>query len=155
MRSTHNTIRALAIGLGLTLLVITGTAAMMAAFSDPAPATDIYRRVAATPTFEPATHVATAHDSVLYERVVLADGRVQWVLSDESGISLPMLADSGKIAVTVANNNNNNNAIPAYSGAVKAVSYTLVVKPAGLSKAIRNCSGSTFRTYDIACNTMS
>lgn len=128
MRSTHNTIRALAIGIGLTLLVITGTAAMMAAFSSPAPATDIYRRVAITPTVEQPTHQATAHDSVLYEPVVLADGRVQWVLT-EAPATASISPD-----------------------AVKTVSYALVVKPAGLSKAVKNCNRSTSNAYDIACN---
>lgn len=131
MRSTHNTIRALAIGIGLTLLVITGTAAMMAVFSGPAPTTDIYRRVAITPAFEPATHQATGHDTVLYEPVVLANGRVQWVLIDEP--------DSASI----------------YAGPARSVSYTLVVKPAGLSKAVKNCNRSSRNAYDIACNLVS
>lgn len=128
MRSTHNTIRALAIGIGLTLLVITGTAAMMAAFASPAPATDIYRRVAITPTFEPITHQATGQDTVLYEPVVLANGRVQWVLTEAP--------DTASI----------------YADAARTVSYTLVVKPAGLSKAVKNCNRSTSNAYDIACH---
>ncbi len=143
MRSTHNTIRALAIGLGLTLLVVTGTAAMMAVFSNPAPATDMYRRVAVTPTIDPVTHVATAHDSVLYERVILPDGRVQWVLTAGQ--------DTGTVATSLATH--------AYStpriGDTGHVSYALAVKPAGLSKAVRNCSRSAYDAYDIACNTMS
>ncbi|MES2953822.1 MAG: hypothetical protein V4711_00135 [Pseudomonadota bacterium] len=131
MRSTHNTIRALAIGIGLTLLVITGTAAMMAAFSGPAPATDIYRRVAITPPLDATTHQATGHDSVLYERVVLADGRVQWVLTQEPATS------------------------SIYSGTATSLSYTLVAKPAGLSKAVKNCNRSADNAYDIACNLVS
>jgi hypothetical protein len=128
MRSTHNTIHALAIGIGLTLLVITGTAAMMAAFSGPAPTTDIYRRVAITPAFEPTTHQATGHDTVLYQPVVLANGRVQWVLTEEADTS---------------------------SDTDRTVSYTLVVKPAGLSKAVKNCNRSANNAYDIACNLVS
>jgi len=131
MRSTHNTIRALAIGIGLTLLVITGTAAMLAVFSGPAPATDIYRRFAITPTFAPTTHQATGHDTVLYEPVVLANGRVQWVLTEEP--------DTSSI----------------YSGAARTVSYTLVVKPTGLSLAVKNCDRSTNNAYNIACNLVS
>lgn len=115
-------------GIGLTLLVITGTAAMMAVFSGPAPATDIYRRVAITPTFEPTTHQVTGQDTVLYEPVVLADGRVQWVLSEAP--------DTASI----------------YADAARTVSYTLVIKPAGLSKAVKNCNRLTSTTYDIACN---
>lgn len=150
MKSTHNTIRALAIGLGLTLLVVTGTAAMMAAFSVSPPATDIYRRVSLTPASEPATHMATGHDTVLYERVVLADGRTQWVLIAEPGTSLSTLAktDTG---TGVAN----NNTPPNYSAAAKTVSYTLVVKPAGLSKPLKNCNRSAYGAYDIACTTLS
>lgn len=151
MRSTHNTIRALALGLGLLLLVITGTAAMMAAFSSTPLTTDIYRRVAITPTFEPATHMATAHDTVLYERVVLPDGRVQWVLTGEPGTPFVTLAKNSEQSTTTAENSMS----PVYSGAAKTVSYTLVIKPAGLSKAVRNCSRSAHHAYDIACNTMS
>ena len=128
MRSTHNTIRALAIGVGLTLLVVSGTAAMMAAFSGPTPATDIYRRVASTPSFEPATHQATAHDTVLYEPVVLANGRIQWVLTEAP------------------------NTATRDSGETRAVSYSLVPKPPGLSKAIKSCNRSANHAYDIACN---
>ncbi|GAB3470726.1 hypothetical protein GCM10011496_04440 [Polaromonas eurypsychrophila] len=131
MRSTHNTIRALVIGIGLTLLVITGTAAVMAAFSAPAPATHIYRRVAVTAPLPPTTHQAIGHDTVLYEPVVLVNGRVQWVLSGEP--------DSSSI----------------YSSAARTVSYTLVVKPTGLSKAVKNCSPPTNHAYDIACNLVS
>jgi hypothetical protein len=150
MKSTHNTIRALAIGLGLTLLVVTGTAAMMAAFSSGPPATDIYRRVVVNPVPEPAPLMATGHDSVLYERVVLADGRVQWVLIDEPLTSLSTLAKSTEAAPAVANNNSPD----IFAGAAKAVSYTLVVKPSGLSKPVTHCSRSAYGTYDIACNTM-
>ncbi|MBA4326748.1 MAG: hypothetical protein C0428_00810 [Polaromonas sp.] len=150
MKSTHNTIRALAIGLVLTLLLVTGTAAMMAAFSTTPPATDIYRRVALTPLSEPATYMATGHDSVLYERVVLADGRVQWVLIDEPGVSVATLA-RGQAGVDVANNNTPS----IYSGAARTVSYTLVVKPAGLSKPLKNCNRSAYGAYDIACTTLS
>ncbi|MDP1565525.1 MAG: hypothetical protein Q8L91_04580 [Polaromonas sp.] len=134
MRSRHNTIRAVAIGIGLTLLVVTGTAAMMAAFSSSTPATDIYRRVAVAP--EPAPLLATGQDSVLYQRMVLADGRVQWVLLDAP--------------VTVAHNNTS----ALYAATTNPVSYTLVVKPVGLSKPVISCSRSAYGAYDIACNTM-
>lgn len=147
MRSRHNTIRAFAIGLGLTLLVVTGTAAMMAAFATAPAATDIYRRVSAAPAFEPATLMATGHDNVLYERVVLADGRVQWVLIDEPVTTLAKASDG---MTTVANNNTS----ALYASTAKTVSYTLVVKPAGLSKPVTNCSRSAYGAYDIACNTM-
>lgn len=147
MKSRHNTLRALAIGLGLTLLVVTGTAAMMAAFSGPPPATDIYRRLANTPVSEPVTAMATAHDSVLYERVVLADGKVQWVLIEAPGATL---ATRSEAALTLAN----SKASPAYSDTARPVSYTLVIKPTGLSKSVTNCSRSAYGAYDIACNTM-
>ena len=155
MRSTHNTIRALAIGIGLTLLVVTGTAAMMAAFSGPSPAKDIYRRAAAAPVVESATHMATGHDTVLYERVVLADGRTQWVLTEEPDTSLATMARSANSAPAAMLANNNNSSSTIYSGSVRAVSYTLVVKPSGLSKPVKSCSRSAYDAYDIACNTLS
>ncbi|MBA3595535.1 MAG: hypothetical protein H0W47_17355 [Polaromonas sp.] len=148
MRSTHNTIRALAIGLALTLLVVTGTAAMMAAFSSSPPTTDIYRRAAVTP--EPASLMATGHDSVLYERVVLADGRVQWVLTDEPATALSTLAKNAGAPVTAATTTRSQ----LYASAANTVSYTLVVKPAGLSKPVTNCARSANSAYDIACKTM-
>jgi hypothetical protein len=149
MRSTHNTIRALAIGIGLTLLVITGTASMMAAFASPAPATDIYRRAVATPAYEPARHLVTAHDTVLYQRVLMPDGRTQWVLIEEPSTSLaamPRRDDATSSAENTAS---------VYPTQAQTVSYTLVVKPAGLSKTVKNCSRSAYDVYDIACNTVS
>lgn len=154
MRSTHNTIRALAIGLGLTLLVITGTAAMMAAFSTPAPATDMYRRVAMTPSVDPVTHVATAHDSVLYERVILPDGQVQWVLTDAQDKGPAIVAELSASPATVTKNNTTGSYSAPRIGDTGRVNYTLAVKPAGLSKAVRNCSRSAYDAYDIACNTL-
>ena len=130
MRSTHNTIRALALGIGLTLLVVTGTAAMLAVFSSPAPATTIHPRVAIAAPLPPTTPQAIGHDTVLYERVV-ANGRVQWVLTDEPDRST------------------------IYSSAARNVSYTLVIKPSGLSKAVKNCNRSTSNAYDIACHLVS
>jgi hypothetical protein len=147
MKSTHNTIRAFAIALGLTLLAVTGTAAMMAAFSLAPPATDIYRRVAITPTPEPAPAMATGHDSVLYERVMLADGRVQWVLIEEPVTTLAARRDA-PLAVA------SNSSAQLAGSAAKPVSYSLVVKPTGLSKSVTNCNRSAYGAYDIACNTM-
>lgn len=149
MKSTHNTIRAFAIALGLTLLAVTGTAAMMAAFSVAPPATDIYRRVAITPTSEPAPAMATGHDSVLYERVMLADGRVQWVLIEEPVTALAARRDA---PLAVASNSNSDAQLAG--SAAKPVSYSLVVKPTGLSKSVTNCNRSAYGAYDIACNTM-
>jgi hypothetical protein len=145
MKSTHNTIRALALGLGLTLLVVTGTAAMMAAFASSPPATDIYRRFATTTVPEAAPLMATAHDSVLYERVVLADGRVQWVLIEEPGTTL---AKSSEALPAVATHT------PSETVSASSFSYVLAVKPAGLSKAVTDCRHSAYGVYDIACNAM-
>ena len=94
--------------------------------------------------------MATGHDSVLYERVVLADGQVQWVLIDEPLTSLSTLARSTEAAGPVANNTSPN----IYAGASRTVSYTLVVKPSGLSKPVNHCNRTAYGTYDIACNTM-
>lgn len=148
MRSTHNTIRALAIGIGLTVLVVTATAAMMAVLYSPIPANDVYRTVSATPVVQPARYEGTHHDSLLYERVVTADGRTQWVLTEEPGTSLAALPRRDDFAAA-------DHPPSIYTGAAKTVSYTLVAKPAGLSKTIKSCSSSTYDAYDIACNSLS
>jgi hypothetical protein len=151
MKNTHNTLRALAIGIGLALLVVTGTAAMMAAFSSPLRSTDTYRRMTLAPVTEPITHVATGKDSVLYQRVVLADGRVQWVLTDERQTSLAA-APRGRAAQLVLAD---SDSASVSSSLIKPVSYSLGVKPSGLSKPVKNCGRSAYNAYDIACNNLS
>lgn len=148
MRSTHNTIRALAIGIGLTVLVVTATAAMMAVFHNPIPATDVYRTASAAPVVQPPRHEGIHDDSLLYERVVTADGRSRWVLIEEPDTSLAALPRPDDLAAT-------DDTPSIYTGAARTVSYTLVAKPAGLSKTIKSCSRSTYDAYDIACNSLS
>ncbi|MDO9359887.1 MAG: hypothetical protein Q7T70_12940 [Polaromonas sp.] len=153
MKSTHNTIRAMAIGIGLTLLVVTGTAAMMAAFSAPPPVTDMYRRVAIEPVYQPVQPTAfPGHDNLLYERVTLADGTQQWMLTGESTTSLTNMAQQrghDEVEAVAGNSTPANDSI--YAGGVKTVSYTLLAKPAGLNKILKNCNGSSVDAYALAC----
>lgn len=151
MKSTHNTIRAMAVGIGLTLLVVSGTAAMMAAFSGQPPVTDMYRRVAIEPVYQPVQPTTTAgHDNLLYERVTLADGTHQWMLTGESATSLTHMAqqrgdDEVEPVATAAQSDS------IYAGGVNTVSYTLVAKPAGLNKTLKSCNRSAHDAYDLAC----
>ena len=147
MRSRHHTIRAVAIALGLALLVVTGTAAMMAAFSPTPAATDIYRRAAVDPADQFAP-TAGGHDSLLYERVVLPGGRVQWVLVNDAGTSWSLATNPA--TATLAETAGSSLEL----GAVSPFSYTLVAKPFGLSKAVTECTRSAYGAYDIACTTM-
>ncbi len=92
----------------------------------------------------PATEAVrhAGEDSLLYTRVARADGSYRWVLTEEPAA---MLA-SGQ---------------PAMGPALANVSYTLVAKPAGLNKLMKNCSvaGSEGKpkpsaAYDLACHTL-
>jgi hypothetical protein len=151
MKSTHNTLRALAVGIALTLLVITGTAAMMAAFSGPSRATDMYRSAVVAPIADPVKHMVTGHDSVLYHRVVLADGRAQWVLTEERQTSLAAPTRGSEAQVLLAETDE----VSAAPAGIRPASYTLGVKPSGLSKPVKDCGRSAYSAYDIACNTLS
>lgn len=134
MKSTHNRFRALGLGMGLALLMVTGTATLMAAFSSAAPAANLYRQATpAAPALHPSQH-AQGDDTLFYERIVGYDGSHQWVLTAEPDART-------------------TNAGPSiYAGGPTLVSYTLLAKPAGLNKAMRNCSRP--RVYDIVCITL-
>lgn len=82
MKSTHNIIRALSIGIGLTLLLVTGTAAMIGIFSGPLQTFSLFHPVAITPV-QLAAQQQPGSDSLLYERVAHNNGGYQWVLIDE------------------------------------------------------------------------
>jgi hypothetical protein len=132
MKSTHNMFRALSLGLGLTLLMITGTAAMMAVFSSPLPNTPLYRPVVIAPTPDPSTQQAMEKDgknAVLDER---------WVRADEVAPTSQALADTTQ---------------SIYAGGAQNISYTLRLKPAGLNKAPKSCVRTS--AYDISCHTLS
>ena len=83
MKSTHNIIRALSIGIGLTLLLVTGTAAMIGIFSGPLQTSSLFHPVAITPVQLAAAQQPPGSDSLLYERVAHSNGGYQWVLIDE------------------------------------------------------------------------
>ncbi|MFI5445013.1 hypothetical protein [Polaromonas sp. UC242_47] len=135
MKSTHNKFRALGWGMSLALLMVTGTAVLMAVFSSAAPAAHLYRPAAATPSLHPVQQAQNGDDTLFYERIAGSDGEYQWVLSAEP---------QAQPAV--------NSGPSIYAGGPTPVSYTLRVKPAGLNKAMRNCSRP--RVYDIVCITL-
>ncbi|MDW5443374.1 hypothetical protein [Polaromonas sp. SM01] len=133
MKSIHNKFRALGLGMGLALLMVTGTATLMAALSSAAPAANLYRPATATPALHPA-QLAQGDDTLFYERIAGSDGGHQWVLITEPDARPAHTGPS------------------IYAGGPTPVSYTLRAKPAGLNKAMRNCSRP--RVYDIVCITL-
>lgn len=152
MRSTHSILfRTLSLGIGLALLVVTGTAAMIGVFSSPLPAHDLYRPVAIAPLHEVAQQ-PMGSDTLLYERVAGSDGSHQWVMTEEPSTNLAQRSNTdtseGLTSVVDASGFQN-------------VSYTLLAKPTGLSKTIKNCSrvstgarSKTYDAYDISCKTL-
>lgn len=143
MKSTHHTIRAISLGIGLALLVVSGTAAMIGAFSAPlsTPQSGLYAPVVISPPAGTPAH--SGDDSLLYERVARSDGSSQWVLVEEP-------AGSVAVAANAANG-------------LRAVSYTLQGKSAGLNKVLKNCNslqanGTKSKAngaYDLSCTALS
>jgi hypothetical protein len=136
MQTTHNTFRAWGNAIGLSLLLATGTAALMGLLSGPAPGGN-------RPLDLGAAHRTAAQppgsDTLLYERVARSNGSYQWVLTAESGAALRTPVAAG----------------------LQNVSYTLLARPAGLKKVVKNCNtysaasrAMTYDAYDIACNTL-
>lgn len=139
MKSTHHVFRAVSLAIGLALLVVTGTAAMIGAFS-PVSTPGLYGPLSAAPATETVRH--EGEDSLLYTRMARADGSYHWVLTEEP-------------AATLAS------APPARGPMLANVSYTLVAKPAGLNKLMKNCSVASnngkskpYAAYDLACHTL-
>lgn len=141
MKSTHNTIRAISLGIGLALLVVSGTAAMIGAFSGPlsAPQNGMHAPMVVAPAAGTPSH--SGDDSLLYERIARSDGSIQWVLVEEPLVN---------VAAGTANG-------------VRPVSYALQGKPAGLNKVLKNCNstqGNATKSkangaYDLSCTTLS
>lgn len=141
MKSTHHTIRAISLGIGLALLVVSGTAAMIGAFSAPLSTlqSGLYTPVAISPAGDTLSH--SGDDSLLYERVARGDGSSQWVLVAE-----PSVAVAGNTA-----------------HGLRPVSYALQGKPAGLNKVLKNCNslqtnGTKSKAngaYDLSCTALS
>ena len=154
MRSHHNLFRALSIGFGLALLVVTGTAAMIGALSRPltdsgAPYS-VYLPVSAAPQFE-ATQQAAAADSLLYERVASSQG-YRWVLTGEAQATEFLQATRDTIAA---------NRTMEESASLSTISYALQAKPAGWNKQLKTCASADAGksvprngAYDISCVTL-
>jgi len=151
MKKMHHTFRVISLGIGLALLVVTGTAAMIGAFSGPVPASGLYPAIVITP----AAGSLPSHsgdDSVLYERVARNDGSYLWVLIQEPASSGIQPGDREAMAAAAA----------APEAALQQVSYALQAKPAGFSKAPKTCTSpahgsnkpKAFSTYDISCISM-
>lgn len=150
MKSTHNKLRALGKSLGLALLLVTGTAAMMSAFSNQTPSftpSGVHRPAAAEPAFKAVQQ--TASDSLLYQHITQTNGSKRWVLLDETQ-ALAFAPASRDILMADG---------PAFDTAeLGRVSYTLQAKPAGWNRVLQNCSlaevgkpQGAVAAYDIAC----
>ena len=150
MKSTHNKLRALAKSLGLALLLVTGTAAVMSALSDqtsPVTPNGVYRPAAAEPTFKVMQQ--TASDSLLYQHITQTNGSKRWVLLDETQ-ALSFAPASRDILMA--------DGLAYDTAPLNRVSYTLQAKPAGWNRVFQNCSlaevgkpQGVAAAYDIAC----
>ncbi|MES2242148.1 MAG: hypothetical protein V4639_04675 [Pseudomonadota bacterium] len=159
MRNTHHMFRAISLAIGLTLLVVTGTAAMMAAFSGPASAPRTYGAYDQPVVLAPLPAAAQAlspagDDHLLYQRVARADGTQAWELTPAPQT---LQANENSRSAVVA-----TRPTPDTSG-FSRVSYSLQAKPGGFSKPLKSCnSGSTSQgsklktlaAYDISCTTL-
>ncbi|MEO8020764.1 hypothetical protein [Polaromonas sp.] len=148
MKKMRHTFRVISLGLGLALLVVTGTAAMIGAFSGPALDPGLYPPVAIGPAA--GSHPPhSSDDSVLYERVARSDGSHLWVLTEESPLGGAQPGARETLAATTA---------PV--AGLQQVSYALQAKPAGFSRAPKNCTSTSqgsskpkalSSSYDISC----
>lgn len=160
MRNTHHMFRAISLAIGLALLVVTGTAAMIAAFSGPALTPRAYgaydQPVVLAPLPDAAQALSPAGDGhVLYQRVARADGTQAWELTPAPQTTL---AQENRNSAVVALRHTAN--VPGFSH----VSYSLQAKPGGFSKPLKSCNNGavtgpgskskTLAAYDISCSTL-
>lgn len=148
MKKMHHTFRVISLGIGLALLVVTGTAAMIGAFSGPVFDPGLYPPVVTGPAA--GTHPThSGDDSVLYERVARSDGTHLWVLTEEPPSSEVQPAARETLAVATA---------PV--AGLQQVSYALQAQPTGFSRAPKNCTSAAHgisktkalsSSYDISC----
>lgn len=148
MKKVRHTFRVISLGIGLALLVVTGTAAMIGALSGPVFDPGLYPPV----VIGPATGTHPTHsgdDRVLYERVARSDGTHLWVLTPEPSSSGAQPDERETLADAAA---------PV--AGLQQVSYALQAKPAGFSRAPKNCTGAAHgsgkpkalsSSYDISC----
>lgn len=158
MRNTHHLFRAVSLTIGLALLVVTGTAAMMAVLSSgPASAPRAYGQpLVLAPLPEAAQTLSSAGDDhVLYQRVARADGSWAWELTPASQDTLAQNNSATVVAMRPA-------FTPDTAG-FSRVSYTLQPQPAGLARALKNCNNAmtgagartkTLAAYDLSCSTV-
>ena len=150
MKSTHNKLRALGKSLGLALLLVTGTATMMRAFSDqtsPVTPNGVHRPEAAESALKAVQQ--TASDSLLYQHITQTNGSKRWVLLDENH-ALAFAPASRDILMVDG---------PAFDTLeLGRVSYSLQAKPAGWNRVLQNCNlaevgkaQGAAADYDIAC----
>lgn len=159
MRNTHHMFRAISLAIGLALLVVTGTAAMIAAFSGPALTPRAYgaydQPVVLAPLPDAAQALSPAGDDhVLYQRVARADGTQEWELTPAPQTAL---AQDNRSSAVVAMR-------PTLDAPVfTRVSYSLQAKPGGFSKTLKSCNSAltgqgakpkTLAAYDISCTTV-
>jgi hypothetical protein len=159
MRNTHHLFRAISLTIGLALLVVTGTAAMLAVFSSgPASAPRAYGQpLVLAPLPEAAQAISSAGDDhVLYQRVARADGSWAWELTPASQDTL---AQDNRSAAVVAMRPTRTFDTPGFS----RVSYSLQARPGGFAKALKNCNNTmtgpgakakTLAAYDLSCSTV-
>lgn len=160
MRNTHYLFRAISLAIGLALLVVTGTAAMIAAFSGPASTPRAYGAYDQPVVLAPLPAAAQAlslagDDHLLYQRVARADGTQEWELTPAPQTAL---AQDNRSSAVVAMR-------PALDAPVfSRVSYSLQARPGGFSKTLKSCNNSaltsqgakpkTLAAYDISCTTL-
>jgi hypothetical protein len=161
MRNTHHMFRAISLAIGLALLVVTGTAAMMAAFSGPASAPRAYGAYDQPAVPAPLPDAAQAFspagdDHLLYQRVARADGTQEWELTPAP----QTLAQEHRASALVAMRPTFTPDTTGFS----RVSYSLQAKPGGFNKTLKSCNNSavtgqdskpkTLAAYDISCSTL-
>lgn len=161
MRNTHHLFRAISLAIGLTLLVVTGTAAMIAVFSGPASSPRGFgaydQPVVRAPLPDAAQALAlTGDDHLLYQRVARADGTQEWELTPAPQTTL---AQENRSSTAVAMRPTLALDGPGFS----RVSYSLQAKPGGFSKTLKSCNNAvtgqdskpkTLAAYDISCSTL-
>ena len=156
MRNTHHMFRAISLAIGLALLVVTGTAAMIAAFSGPASTPRAYGAYDQPVVLAPLPAAARAlslagDDHLLYQRVARADGTQEWELTPAPPTTLAQENSSSAVLAMRPTLD-----APGFS----RVSYSLQARPGGFSKPLKSCSSAltgqgskpkTLAAYDISC----
>ena len=150
MKSTHNQLHALAKGLILAFLLVTGAATMMGVLYSTTPVDRSGGVFLASATAaSPTAAQQPPDDSVLYQRVTHADGSRSWALLEEAQ-ALAFFPTSRDLLMAESPESD--------TGSTGRVSYVLHAKPAGWQKALKNCaqieSGKPIglaAAYNIAC----